>query len=243
VLFFEDVDIDNAVSGTLFASFIAAGQTCVQGARALVHRSMYDAFVEKLVDRANNIKVGDPWDPATQIGSLVSQKQLDRVEEYVQIGIDEGATLAAGGSRLTDPPLDRGYYYLPTVFTDVDNDMRIAQEEIFGPVVCVMPFDSEEEAVDLANGTEFGLAGAVWTKDVGRAHRVAHRLEMGVVWINDHHRTDPSSPWGGFKMSGIGRENGMVAYNAYTQVQNILVNLSDEPFDWYVDDVSGKRLN
>jgi acyl-CoA reductase-like NAD-dependent aldehyde dehydrogenase len=243
VLFFDDIDIDNAVSGALFASFIAAGQTCVQGARALVHRSMYDAFVEKLVDRANSIKVGDPRDPATQMGSLVSKKQLDRVEEYVQIGVDEGATLAAGGSRVTDPPLDRGYYYLPTVFTDVDDDMRIAQEEIFGPVVCVMPFDSEEEAVNLANGTEFGLAGAVWTRDVSRAHRVAHQLKMGVVWINDHHRTDPSSPWGGFKMSGIGRENGLVAYHAYTQMQNILVNLSDEPFDWYVDDVSGKRLN
>lgn len=243
VLFFEDADLGDAVSGALFASFVAGGQTCVQGARALVHRSMYDAFVEKLVDRANHIKLGDPRDPTTQMGSLVSKKQLERVEEYVQIGIDEGATLAAGGRRVTAPPLDRGYYYPPTVFTDVDNGMRIAQEEIFGPVVCVMPFGSEEEAVRLANGTKFGLAGAVWTKDVRRAHRVAHQLEMGVVWINDHHRTDPASPWGGFKMSGLGRENGLVAYDGYTQVQNILVNLSDEPFDWYVDDASGKRLN
>jgi acyl-CoA reductase-like NAD-dependent aldehyde dehydrogenase len=242
-LFFEDVDIEAAVNGALFASFVAAGQTCIQGARALVHRSLYNEFIERLVRRADRIVIGDPQDSATQMGPLVSEKQLQRVEWYVQLGIEEGATLAAGGHRIVEPPYDKGYFYLPTIFTDVDNEMRIAQEEIFGPVVCVMPFDTEEQAVELANGTEFGLAGAVWTKDVRRAHRVAHRLEMGVVWINDHHRTDPASPWGGFKMSGIGRENGLVAYEGYTQVQNILVNLSDEPFDWFGDDSSGKRLN
>jgi phenylacetaldehyde dehydrogenase len=121
--------------------------------------------------------------------------------------------------------------------------MRVAQEEIFGPVVCVIPFDTEEEAVSLANATEFGLAGAIWTKDVGRAHRVAHQLEIGVIWINDHHRIDPASPWGGFKMSGIGRENGIEAYHEYTQTQNIIVNLSEEPFDWFVEDVTGKRYS
>ena len=121
--------------------------------------------------------------------------------------------------------------------------MRVAQEEIFGPVVCVIPFDTEEEAVNLANATEFGLAGAIWTNDVGRAHRVAHQLEIGVIWINDHHRIDPASPWGGFKMSGIGRENGVEAYHEYTQTQNIIVNLSEEPFDWFVEDVTGKRYS
>lgn len=242
-LIFEDTDVDVAVSAALFASFVAAGQTCVQGARAIVHRSLYDEFVEKLADRANKITLGDPQDPATQMGPLVSAKQLARVEEYVQIGVDEGAKLVAGGRRITDPPYDKGYFYLPTVFADVENEMRVAQEEIFGPVVCVMPFDTEEEAVRLANGTEFGLAGAIWTNDIRRAHRVAHQLDIGVIWINDHHRIDPASPWGGFKMSGIGRENGLEAYHEYTQTQNVVVNLSEEPFDWFVEDVTGKRYS
>lgn len=242
-LIFEDADLDTAVSGTLFASFVAGGQTCIQGARAIVHRSLYDEFVERLVGRAKKISLGDPQDPSTQMGPLVAKRQLDRVEEYVRIGVEEGATLAAGGHRITDPPYDKGYFYPPTIFVDVENDMRVAQEEIFGPVVCVLPFDNEEEAIDLANATEFGLAGAIWTNDVRRAHRVAHQLEMGVVWINDHHRIDPASPWGGFKMSGIGRENGIEAYHEYTQTQNIIVNLSDEPFDWFVEDVTGKRYS
>jgi phenylacetaldehyde dehydrogenase len=208
-----------------------------------VQRPVYDEFVEKLVARANRIVLGDPQDQATQMGPLVSKKQLERVEEYVRIGVEEGATLAAGGHRITDPPYDKGYFYPPTVFVDVENSMRVAQEEIFGPVVCVMPFDSEEDAVELANATEFGLAGAIWTNDVRQAHRVAHQLEIGVVWINDHHRIDPASPWGGFKMSGIGRENGIEAYHEYTQTQNIIVNLSNEPFDWFVGDVAGKRYS
>lgn len=240
---FEDTNLDNAVSGALFASFVAGGQTCVQGARTLVHRSLYEEFVEKLAERSKKIVLGDPQDKRTQVGPLVSEKQLARVEEYVQIGLAEGARLVAGGRRITGPPYDRGYFYPPTVFADVKNEMRVAQEEIFGPVVCVIPFDTEDEAVELANGTEFGLAGAVWTDDVRRAHRVAHRLEIGIVWINDHHRIDPASPWGGFKMSGIGRENGLEAYHEYTQTQNIVVNLSDEPFDWFVEDASGKRYS
>lgn len=242
-LIFADADVDAAVSGALFASFVAGGQTCVQGARAIVHRSLYDEFVEKLVDRARRISLGDPQDSATQMGPLVSEKQLNQVEKYVRIGVEEGATLAAGGHRLTSPPYDKGYFYPPTVFVNVKNEMRIAQEEIFGPVVCILPFDTEEEAIELANATEFGLSGAIWTTDVRRAHRVAHQLEIGVVWINDHHRIDPASPWGGFKMSGIGRENGIEAYHEYTQTQNIIVNLSDEPFDWFVEDVSGKRYS
>jgi acyl-CoA reductase-like NAD-dependent aldehyde dehydrogenase len=177
------------------------------------------------------------------MGPLVSAKQRDVVEKYVRIGIEEGATLVAGGRLPEGAGLEKGYFYLPTVFAGVTSRMRIAQEEIFGPVACILPFDSEEEAVAMANDTEFGLAASVWTRDITRAHRVAHRLQCGIVWINDHHRIDLSSPWGGFKMSGIGRENGLVAYEDYTQIQNVIVNLSPDPFDWYADDGLSKRYS
>ena len=243
VIVFDDVDLEDAVNGALFAAFIASGQTCVQGARLLVQRSLHDRLVMRFIERAERIVVGDPTDPATQMGPLISAKQLEITERYVKLGIEEGATLSAGGRRLTESPLDRGHFYAPTVFTNVDNDMTIAQEEIFGPVVCVMPFDTEDEAVSLANGTKYGLSTSIWTRDVRRAHRVADRLEVGVVWVNDHHRIDPASPWGGFKMSGFGRENGIVAYREYTQIRNVIVNLSDEPFDWYGNDGSDKRYS
>jgi acyl-CoA reductase-like NAD-dependent aldehyde dehydrogenase len=243
VIAFPDTDIDRTVAATLFASFIAAGQTCVQGARLLVHRSIHDEVVAELIRRAGEIRLGDPQLDSTQMGPLVSKKQRDLVEAYVRIGLEEGATLAFGGSRPDEAAFAKGYYLLPTVFTDVKPDMRIAQEEIFGPVVCVMPFDTEEEAIAIANGTEFGLATSIWTRDVARAHRVAHRLQSGIVWINDHHRIDPASPWGGFKMSGIGRENGLIAYEEYTQIQNTIVNLSDTVFDWYADDDQPKRYS
>jgi acyl-CoA reductase-like NAD-dependent aldehyde dehydrogenase len=243
VVVFPDVDVDRCVAATLFASFVATGQTCVQGARLLVHRSMHDAVVAELVRRAGMIRLGDPQDPATQMGPLVSAKQREITERYVRIGLEEGAMLAAGGRRPEGAEFEAGYYYLPTVFTGVTNGMRIAQEEIFGPVVCVIPFDTEEGAVALANGTQFGLATSIWTRDLARAHRVAYRMQSGIVWINDHHRIDPASPWGGFKMSGMGRENGLVAYEEYTQIQNVIVNLSDAPFDWYAEDGVEKRYS
>ncbi|MCB5362398.1 aldehyde dehydrogenase [Pusillimonas sp. CC-YST705] len=234
VLVFEDVDIDRAVNGVLFASFIAAGQTCVQGARLLVHESILDQVLSRLLTRTKALRLGDPTDLATEIGPLVSKRQLDRVMKYVDIGQSEGATLAAGGQRPGGALAD-GYYLQPTVFTDVKPGMRIEQEEIFGPVVCVMPFKDEAHAIELANATNFGLAGSVWTRDIARGHRVAQALEMGIVWVNDHHRIDPSSPWGGFKESGIGKENGIVTYEAYTRTQSVVVNVSDESFDWFDD--------
>ncbi|WP_448035390.1 aldehyde dehydrogenase family protein [Bradyrhizobium liaoningense] len=218
-------------------------QTCVQGSRLLVHRSIHDEVVAELVRRAGEIRLGDPQCVETQMGPMVSAKQRDLVERYIRIGLEEGAHLAFGGKRPEGNDLSAGYFLQPTIFTDVSPSMQIAQEEIFGPVVCVIPFDTEQEAVAIANGTPFGLATSIWTRDIARAHRVAHALQCGITWINDHHRIDPASPWGGFKMSGIGRENGLVAYEEYTQIQNIIVNLSDQEFDWYADDGILKRYS
>lgn len=240
---FPDIEPRAVVNAALFAAFVATGQTCVQGARLVVHRSIHDAVMDELVARTKALRLGDPQDLGTQVGPLISDRQRSVVEKYVRIGQEEGATLAAGGRRPEGAQYERGYWHLPTIFTDVRNEMRIAQEEIFGPVICVLSFEDEEEVIALANGTEFGLAASVWTSDVRRAHRVAHRIQAGIVWVNDHHRIDPSSPWGGFKMSGIGRENGIPAYHEYTQIQNVIVNLSDAPFDWFAADGESKRYS
>lgn len=243
VIAFADVPATEVASAAMFAGFIATGQTCVQGARLLVQRGIHDAVVDELVRRTKALRLGDPKLPSTQVGPLISARQRETVERFVRIGREEGATLAAGGRRPEGEAFARGYWYLPTVFTGVRPEMRIAREEIFGPVICVLPFADEEEAVALANATEFGLAASVWTRNLGRAHRVAQRVEAGIVWVNDHHRIHPASPWGGFRMSGIGRENGRIAYEEYTQIQSIVIQLSDARFDWYADDGEAKRYS
>ena len=240
---FPDADLDAAVGGALFAAFIGQGQTCVQGARLFVHASIHDAFMERFTAKASRIRVGDPTLPETQMGPQISRAALERIHRYAEIGTGEGAKLACGGRYPDDPTLRKGYFYTPTVFDDVRNSMRIAQEEIFGPVVVVIPFHDEAEVIRDANAVPFGLGAAVWTRDVSRAHRVAQGIRAGIVWINDYHRIDPASPWGGFKMSGTGRENGIEAIRAYTEVKSIWVSLDDRPIRWYDTAAGAQRLN
>jgi acyl-CoA reductase-like NAD-dependent aldehyde dehydrogenase len=233
ILVFDDADLTEAAAGAAFAAYIAAGQSCVAGARLIVHERIHDAFAAELTRRAGQIRIGDPLDPQTQMGPVASCTQFDRVLDYIRRGVGEGARVLTGGQAVTTPPFDRGYHIAPTVLAGVRPTMAIAQEEIFGPVTTITRFASEEEAIAIANDSRFGLGAAIWTRDVARAHRVAHQLESGVVWINDHHRIDPAMPWGGFKESSIGREVGLQAYRAYTQTQTVVVKLSNEPFDWY----------
>jgi len=191
-------------------------------------------LVERMVRRARAIRIGDPLDLSTQLGPLVSAPQLERTERYVEIGRAEGATVACGGRR-PDGPLAAGFFYEPTIFTGVQPHMRIAQEEIFGPVTCVLTYRDVDDAVRIANDVRFGLAASIWTADAARGMKLAERLECGIVWVNDHHRIDPSLPWGGMKDSGMGRETGLEGYREYTQTKSVIVNL-DEPVDWYATD-------
>ncbi len=240
---FPDADLEGAVNGALFAGFIAQGQTCVQGARLFLHTAIHDGFLERLVDKAGRIRVGDPLQPSTHMGPQISRTQLEKIHRYVNIGQAEGAKLVLGGGYPEDEALRRGFFYTPTVFDDVRNEMRIAQEEIFGPVVAAIRFDDEAAVIREANAIPFGLGAAVWTRDVRRAHRVAQAIRAGIVWINDYHRIDPASPWGGFKMSGFGRENGLEAIRHCTEVKSIWVSMDERPNQWYEPGTGTQRLN
>jgi len=242
VVVFEDFNVDQAVNYAAFGAFVGAGQTCVCAARHIVQRSVYAEFVEKLAAKTTAIRIGDPFDTSTQMGPVISQRQRARVLDYVEIGKNEGARLVAGGGIPANQP-NGGFYVQPTVFADVDPGMRVAQEEVFGPFTVVIPFDTEAEAVRIANDSPYGLAAAIRTRDVARAHRIADQIEAGIIWINDHHRVDAASPWGGFKSSGIGREFGKEAFDAYFDVKAVMVNVGDKPFDWYDMGAADVRLN
>ena len=244
VLVFDDFNVDQAVNYAAFGAFIGAGQTCICGSRQIVQASIYDEFVEKLAAKAKSIRIGNPIDPTVQLGPVVSARQQQRVLKYIDIGLNEDkARLVAGGKVPTDPSLRDGFFVEPTVFADVTRKMRIFQEEVFGPFVSVTKFTTEEEGLELANDSPFGLAGAIRTNDVTRAHRVAAKLKCGIVWVNDHHRLDPASPWGGIKDSGIGRECGTESFDQHFETKSVMVRLDDAPFDWYKDTASQPRLN
>lgn len=227
LIVFADADLDNAVGGALLGNFYSAGQICSNGTRVFVHRSILDAFLRQLSQRTEAIRLGDPLDPETQMGPLISADQLDKVRSYLDIGRQEGARLVVGGEVPRLQSFEKGFFVRPTVFADVQDGMRIAREEIFGPVMSVLVFDDEDEVVSRANATEFGLAAGVFTKDIQRAHRVVANLQAGTCWINAYNLTPVELPFGGVKRSGVGRENSRAAIEHYTRLKSVYVEMGN----------------
>jgi betaine-aldehyde dehydrogenase len=223
---FADADLEKFARESPYAVFDNSGQDCCARSRILVERSVHDKVVELFAEATRNVKVGDPEDDATEMGTLVSQRQLERVMDYIDVGRQEGARVVVGGSAPDDAALKGGAYLMPTVFDNVSNDMRIAREEIFGPVVGIIPFDSEDEGLRLANETPYGLSGSIWSRDIGRALRAAKALQAGVISVNSNSSVHTEAPFGGYKMSGIGRELGMHALDLYTETKNVFVDLA-----------------
>ncbi|MBT8342578.1 MAG: aldehyde dehydrogenase family protein [Desulfatitalea sp.] len=230
-IIFEDADLDTAVGHALIGLFTNSGQACVAGTRLLVHEAIHDRFVERFIQGAEQIPIGNPLDPSTRMGPLASASQLRKVQEYVEVGKQEGAILCTGGHRPTAPECANGFYFAPTLFTGVDNRMRIAQEEIFGPVGVVIKFRDDEQALCMANDVIYGLAAGLQTKDLKRAHRFASRLQAGTVWINTWHMVEANTPFGGYKLSGYGRENGFAMIEHLTRLKQVWVDLNDSVGD------------
>lgn len=224
---FEDANLDDAVMGAIAGIFAATGQTCIAGSRLLVQSTIHDAFVERVVELARSARMGDPMQLATQVGPVTTQQQLDKVMGYIKIAKDEGATCMLGGERPAAPELAAGWFIKPTIFAQVDNRMRIAQEEVFGPVLSVIPFEDDADAIRIANDIDFGLAAGVWTRDMKRAFLMAEKLQAGTVWINTYRAVSYTSPFGGYKRSGLGRESGKEAILQYLQTKSVWMNLAD----------------
>lgn len=224
---FEDADVPNAAMGVVAGIFAAAGQTCIAGSRVFAHRSVYDELLERVSERASSIKIGDPLDDGTELGPLAFEEQLAKVRSYIELGVNEGASVHSGGER---PDIELpGYFLQPTVLTEATNEMRVCREEIFGPVAAIMPFDTEDEVLHLANDTNYGLAAGVWTSNLQRAMRMAQRLEVGTIWLNTYRAMSPMSPRQGFKESGVGVEHGLESMNEYTRLKSIWINTDEGP--------------
>ena len=221
---FADAKMEDAVNGAVAGIFAATGQTCIAGSRLLLQDSIHDAFMDKLLTMAKTARMGDPMNPATQVGPVTTRPQYDKVLSYIDIARKEGAKLMMGGGAATRPECGKGWFVEPTVFAEVDNKMRIAQEEVFGPVLSVIRFKDEDDAVAIANDVRFGLGSGVWTNDIGRAIRMSERIQAGTVWINTYRAVSYLSPFGGYKDSGLGRENGMDAVREYMQVKSVWIN-------------------
>lgn len=232
-IFFDDCKWDMALDGLQLGILFNQGQVCCAGSRVFVQEGIYDKFVEAAVKAFNHVKVGLPWKQDTQMGSQINEGQLKKILSYIDIAKSEGATIACGGERCTEGELAKGAFMKPTLITNVTNDMRVAQEEIFGPVACVIKFKTEDEVIEMANDSKYGLGGAVWTRDINRAIRVSRAIETGRMWVNTYNAIPAGAPFGGYKQSGIGRETHKVILEHYTQMKNIMINLSEAPSGFY----------
>ena len=232
-IFFDDCKWDMALDGLQLGILFNQGQVCCAGSRVFVQEGIYDKFVEAAVKAFNHVKVGLPWEQDTQMGSQINEVQLKKILSYIDIAKSEGATIACGGERCTEGELAKGAFMKPTLITNVTNDMRVAQEEIFGPVACVIKFKTEDEVIVMANDSKYGLGGAVWTRDINRAIRVSRAIETGRMWVNTYNAIPAGAPFGGYKQSGIGRETHKVILEHYTQMKNIMINLSEAPSGFY----------